>query len=83
LYAKRIISYDFGNPKFGQSIDKPKYIGRRVDCLFRSIEINEYDNIINAMRRYLDAGKTKTARLLANKAVVLIEPNCGKIIWPK
>ena len=83
LYAKRIKSYDFGNPKFGQSIDKPEYIGRRVDCLMRTIEINENENIILAMRRYLEEGKTKTAKLLANKSVVLIEPFCGKVIWPK
>jgi hypothetical protein len=83
LYAKRIKSFDLGNPKFGQSLDKPEYIGRRVDCLMRSIEINENENIVDAIRRYVIEGKTITSKLLANKAVVLIEPNCGKKIWPK
>jgi hypothetical protein len=82
LYAKRIKSYDFGNPKFGKSIDKPNFIGRRVDCLFRSIDKYAKENAKNAIRRYLEEGKTETARLLSAKAVVFLKPDCGRIIWP-
>jgi len=81
-YAKRIKSYDFGKPRFGQSQDKPDFIGRRVDCMGREIEMNESEGAISALRRYLKKGKTKTARLLAEKAVVLISPKCGSIVWP-
>ena len=35
--ARRIKSYDFGRAKFGQSLDKPDFVGMRVDCLGRSI----------------------------------------------
>jgi hypothetical protein len=28
-------------------------------------------------------GKTETARLLAAKAVILLKPNCGKVLWQK
>jgi hypothetical protein len=38
-YAKRIKSYDFGDAKFGQSADRPNFVGRRVDCLGRAIDV--------------------------------------------
>jgi hypothetical protein len=79
---RRKLFFDYNDPKFGQSKDKPKYIGRRVDCLGRAIEVKDGENIISALRRYLTSGKTKTARCLAEKAVVLLEPSCGKIVWP-
>ena len=81
-YAKRIKSYDFGDEKFGKSVDKPDFVGRRVDCLSRSIEVKKDEDIKSALRRYLIDGKTETARLLSAKAVVLLEPNCGEIVWP-
>ena len=83
---RRIKFYDFGNPKFGQSQDKPNFVGRRVDCLVRSIDTLENEEIELSIQRYLKdgkmQGKTETARLLAAKAVILLEPNCGKVIWP-
>ncbi|RJP68894.1 MAG: hypothetical protein C4532_11910 [Candidatus Abyssobacteria bacterium SURF_17] len=81
-YAKRIKSYDFGNPKFGRSPDRPDFIGRRVDCLGRAIDATDKENIVTALRRYIEQGKTETARLLAEKAIVLLEPDCGKVVWP-
>ncbi|MGA7195396.1 MAG: hypothetical protein WBW94_17390 [Anaerolineales bacterium] len=81
-YAKRIKSYDFGDSKFGQSVDKPNFVGRRVDCLGRDIDFSEGEDEVTTLRRYLKEGKTKTAKLLAAKAVVLLEPNCGTVVWP-
>ncbi|GIK74792.1 MAG: hypothetical protein BroJett021_37800 [Chloroflexota bacterium] len=83
LYPKRIKSYDFGDTKFGQSQDKPGFIGRRVDCLVRSIDAAKGEDVEASIQRYLRDGKTETARLLAAKAVILLEPNCGKVIWPR
>ena len=83
LYPKRLKFYDFGDAKFGQSQDKPNFIGRRVDCMVRSIDAHENEAADKSIQRYLLKGKTKTARLLAAKAVVLLEPNCGKVIWPR
>lgn len=80
MYPKRIKSYDFGDPKFGQSQDRPDFAGRRVDCLVRSIDTMEGEDVKTSIQRYLIEGKTKTAQLLAAKAVVLLEPNCGKVI---
>ena len=83
LYPKRIKSYDFGDAKFGQSQDKADFIGRRVDCLVRSIDASEGEDVEISIQRYLMGGKTETARLLAAKAVILLEPNCGKVIWQR
>ncbi len=80
-YAKRIKSYDFGNSKFGKSIDKPKFIGRRVDCLGRAINKLDGESIQSALLRFLEQGKTKTAVELKKKAIVLLEPDCGTIVW--
>jgi hypothetical protein len=83
LYPKRIKFYDFGDARFGQSQDKPDFIGRRVDCLVRSIDAIENENAEISIQRYLINRETDTARLLASKAVILLEPNCGKVIWPR
>jgi hypothetical protein len=83
LYPKRLKYYDFGNAKFGQYQDKPNFIGRRVDCMVRSIDAHENEVAEQSIQKYLMGGKTETARLLAAKAIVLLEPNCGKVIWPR
>lgn len=80
-YARRLTFYDFGHPKFGRSADKPDFIGRRVDCLGRSIEAAAGEDPAAAVRRYLREGRTQTARLLAAQAVVLLEPGLGTVIW--
>lgn len=78
---RRNVAYDFGIPKFGQSISNPEFIGRRVDCLGRNIDVFRSENVEVALRRYLQSGKTQTAQLLTQKAVVLLEPSLGKVIW--
>lgn len=78
---RRNVAYDYGNPKFGQSNDRPDFIGRRVDCLGRDIRVLKSDDAESAIRRYLEHSKTKSAHLLAQKAVVLLEPDLGKIVW--
>lgn len=82
-YAKRLKAYDFGDPKFGQSKDKPNFVGRRVDCLSRSISVKENETPEEALQRYFREGGTDTSRFLSKKAVVLLWPNCGKVIWPE
>jgi len=78
---RRRKSYDFGDARFGQSVGRPNFVGRRVDCLGRDILVLESDDAVSALRRYLQHGRTKTARLLAQKAVVLLEPDLGKVVW--
>lgn len=80
-YRRPVMSYDFGDPKFGRSLDRPSFIGRRVDCLGRAIKVNKGDDIKTALKKYLENSTSKTAKEL-KKALVLLNPNCEGIIWP-
>lgn len=75
---------DFGDPKFGVTPDSPHFAGRRVDVIGRSIAEAKPNDPVGSLRTYLEAGKTESARLLAQKAVVLIEPAAllGTVVWP-
>ena len=82
---RRRRAVDFGDPKFGPSPDKPSFAGRRVDLLGRSLDVTEDVAATAAIRKYLSQGHTETARRLAEKAVVLLEPSdrLGAVIWPQ
>jgi hypothetical protein len=76
---------DFGPSKFGRYPgDPPKYVGRRVDLLGRSLPAAPSADPARSIHDYLAAGRTHTARELAAKAVVLIDPmgRVGEIVWP-
>jgi hypothetical protein len=76
---------DFGRSKFGRySADPPRYSGRRVDLLGRSLPVAPGTDPADAIWRYLTARRTTSAKALAAKAVVLIDPQnrAGEIIWP-
>jgi hypothetical protein len=89
--SRRIKSDDFGPSHFGRHpaevefADKRQFTGRRVDFLGRSIKCAEGTDPIDAVRDYLASGKTDSARKLAEKAVVVLEPAelRGRIIWPR
>ncbi len=83
-YAKRRKTADFGDPKFGTSLDKPHYVGRRVDLLGRGIEVEPDDSPAAAILRWLQSSKNVSARLLREKAIVLLDPpeQRGQVIWP-
>lgn len=82
-YRRRGIS-DFGDSKFGQSDDAPAFVGRRVDLMGRSISDTDHTDPVEVLRRYLRVGATKSARCLAEKAVILITPAhlIGTVVWP-
>jgi hypothetical protein len=76
---------DFGPSKFGRYLgDPPQYAGRRVDLLGRSLPAAPGADPALAIHNYLAARRTNSARALAAKAVVLIEPmGCaGETRWP-
>lgn len=81
-YAKRHAITDFGDAKFGKSSTHPAFVGRRVDLLSRALAVEPRTDAVSAIRAYLREGRTKTARLLAQKAVVLLNPELGRCIWP-
>jgi len=76
---------DFGPSQFGRYPgDSASFRGRRVDLLGRSLPVLPTAEPIAAVRSYLGASRTETARQLARKALVLIEPETvrGDVIWP-
>lgn len=81
---RRITHRDFGVPKFGRSPDWGQFRGRRVDLLGRSIKVRAGEDRTSALRRYLTEGRTESAKQLAKKAVILLEPaeRRGEIVWP-
>jgi hypothetical protein len=75
---------DFGTPEFGKSPGWEHLVGRRVDILGRSLDVPRSFAPVLALRSYLNEGRTASARYLAAKAVVLIEPSrlLGTVVWP-
>jgi hypothetical protein len=76
---------DFGPSKFGRYPGDPRrYSGRRVDLLGRSLPAPPGADPVDAIRRYLTARRTNSAKFLAAKAVILIDPQnrAGELIWP-
>jgi hypothetical protein len=81
---RRRATADFGDPRFGVSRDSPDFIGRRVDLIGRSIPGADAGDPVGSLRRYLASARTLSARLLARKAVIVIEPEhlLGTVAWP-
>ena len=79
------IQVDFGASRFGRYPGDPdSFRGRRVDLIGRSLDASPDADPVEAVRRYLLFAGTETARQLARKAVVLLdpEPRRGQVIWP-
>lgn len=75
---------DFGIPKFGVSLDSIQFVGRRVDMMGRSLPNSDPEDPVESLRGYLIKRRTKSAACLAQKAVILIEPQelIGTVVWP-
>jgi len=76
---------DLGPSRFGRYTGDPaRYSGRRVDLLGRSLPAAPGADPADAIRSYLAAGRTESAKRLAAKAVVLIDPRdrAGEVVWP-
>jgi hypothetical protein len=83
--ARRIAYKDFGESKFGALPNDIKpFVGRRVDLIGRSLRVKPGSDPFQVIRDFLRKGRTASARELAKKAVVLLEPEglLGKIVWP-
>jgi hypothetical protein len=75
---------DFGSSKFGRYPgDSPRYSGRRVDLLGRSLPAVPGTDPADAIQRYLAARRTDSAKALAAKAVILVDPQnrAGEVVW--
>ena len=60
------------------------YVGRRVDLVARSLAEQPNADPVGALHRYLQRSRTASARALASKAVILIDPVAvrGVAAWP-
>jgi hypothetical protein len=74
---------DFGPSEFGRHPDDEGFQGWRVDVLARSIRSKAGLHGISAVQEYLRTDRNDTPRLLAQKAVVVLEPaeRRGEVIW--
>lgn len=75
---------DFGPSALGYHPDDAGYAGRRVDVLGRSINIEEHESPVEAIRRYLAGGHPQTAQHLAQRPVIALHPPTmfGMQVWP-
>jgi hypothetical protein len=64
--------------------DPPCYQGRRVDLMGRSLSFRLTADLADAVRSYLSAAKSRSARAMAAKAAVLIVPadRAGEVTRP-
>ena len=64
--------------------DRPDFTGRRVDLIGRSIKTDNVSDPVAVLRSYLRSARTESAKPLAKKAVIIIEPAelIGTVAWP-
>lgn len=75
---------DFGESKFGVHPSDKGYKGRRVDVLIRADTHFNFGTPGQCLANYLDEGKTTTAKMLSQKAMVGLWPKelLGMVLWP-
>lgn len=81
---RRVGKKDFGISKFGRRPkDAKRFIDRRVDLIGRSLKVRPSADALEAIEDYLTKPRTKSAKKLAKKAVVLIDPPQlrGRVAW--
>lgn len=80
---RRISKADFGLSKFGRwGREKRSFEGRHVDLLWRDLPCSQRENPIWAIRDWLQDGSYRsTPWWLRRKAVVMLEPMFGAVIW--
>ena len=82
---RRVGNADFGPSKFRRwPYDPARFAGRRIDLIGRSLPADPSADPASVLRTYLATGTTESARQLAAKAVVLINPRdrSGEVVWP-
>lgn len=81
-YRRRGIK-DFGPSRLGRHPDDDGFEGRRVDIIGRSIKCAPEQPAREALKEWLRAGKTTSARLIAQRPVIAIHPadERGSVLW--
>jgi len=70
--------------RFGRCLDHPAFAGKSVAVISRSIPAGLLDDAGGTLRRYLQAGRSASARLLRDRRLVLLDPaeDRGVVVWP-
>jgi len=84
LPYRRTGSVDFGKSKFGKHPNRLLFDGRGIDVLMRSTRFFNRGDPESCIENYLSGCKTKTAKLLSQKAVIGLYPESvfGRVLWP-
>ena len=74
---------DFGESKFGKHPNDATFSGRRVDVIGRSIEVRQGQDGPDAVKVWLSARRTPSARLIRMRPVIVIYPASlrGTLLW--
>src|SRR4029077_16662818 len=67
-----VMNADFGPSKFGRHSGDDGLAGRRVDFIVRGIDCRPGADPVEVLRRYLTERRSKSARCLSKKAVVIL-----------
>lgn len=81
---RRVGKGDFGSSKFARRPkDAKRFVGRRVDLIGRSLRVRPSADPLGVIETYLAKPRTKSAKKLAKKAVVVIDPPelRGRVAW--
>jgi hypothetical protein len=79
---------DFGHSRFGTRKDEegrtrfPTFEGRNVDLFAQAIPATRSADPAAAVRAWLTAAPTRSAQLVSKKAIVMLEPQRLRVIWP-
>ena len=70
--------------RFGWCLHHPAFAGRTVAVISRSIPAGLLDHAGETLRRYVQAGRSASARLLRDRRLVLLDPaeDRGVVVWP-
>lgn len=74
---------DFGLSRLGRHPDDTGFAGRRVDVIGRSLQVRDSQTGMEAVREWLCSGRTKSARLISLRPVVILAPErfLGQVLW--
>ncbi len=74
---------DFGVSKFGKESNEKILSGRRIDVLMRSDSYFDSGNPKTCLHNYLKFKKSKTAKMLREKAFIGLFPKnvFGEVLW--
>lgn len=85
---RRHTHVDFGPSRIGRRTDAfaarrwPSFSGRNVDIRSAALPVAPGSEPVSAIREWLTLARTRTARHLARKAVVVLSPPPVRIAWP-